>query len=175
MKFFNILIISVITLFCASYLNAKIYTWTDEQGVKHYSDQPPENEENYEVQTESKTFEYDEEADQQRTEGDQEQLQSFIREEDEKFERRQQEKRLKAQEAKKNRPPTQEEKIAAEMERLEAKISYLEGQPLEYFGNELNRHRYLEHYRDRLNMLLQDPSKYFNKPDNFQGNIKIPD
>ena len=175
MKIFNILIISVLTFFCVSSLNAKIYTWTDEKGVRHYSDQPPENAENYEVQTESKTFEYDEEADKRRTEGDQEQLQSFIREEDEKYEKRQQEERLKAAEAKKNQPPSHEEKIAAEMEKLEEKISYLEGQPLDYFGNELNRHRYLEHYRTRLETLLQDPNKYFNMPDNFQGNIKIPD
>ena len=175
MKIFNILIISVLTFFCVSSLNAKIYTWTDEKGVRHFSDHPPENEDNYEVQTESKTFEYDEEADKQRSERDQELLQSFIREEDEKYEKRQQEKRLKAEQAKKNRPPTQEEKIAAEMEKLQEKITYLEGQPLDYFGNELNRHRYLEHYRTRLETLLQDPNKYFNIPDNFQGNIKIPD
>ena len=175
MKFFNILIISVLTFFCASSLNAKIYTWTDEQGVQHYSDQPPENEENYEVHTEVETFEYDEEADKKRTKTDQEQIQSFIKEEDQKYEKRQQEKKLKAEEAKKNRPPTQEEKIAAEVEKLEEKISYLEGQPLEYFGNKLNKHRYLEHYRDRLDTLRQDPNKYFNKPDDFQGNIKIPD
>ena len=174
MKFFNILIISTLTLFYASTLNAEIYTWTDEKGVKHYSDTPPENAENYEVHTESKTFKYDEEADKKRTEADQKQIQSFIQE-DENDEKQQQEKRLKAEEAEKNRPPTKEEKIAAEKDKLEEKISFLEEQPLEYFGNELNKHRYIEHYRSRLKMLQQNPKKYFNKPDTWQGNIKIPD
>jgi hypothetical protein len=175
MKFFNILIISALIFFCVSTSNAEIYTWTDENGVKHYSDTPPENEENYEVHTESKIFKYDEEADKKRTEADQKQIQSLIEEEDEIDEKQQQEKKLKAEEAKKNRPPTQEEKIAAEKEKLEKKISFLEEQPLEYFGNELNRHRYIEHYRSRLKMLLQNPNKYFNKPDIWQGNVVIPD
>ena len=175
MKFFNILVISALTFFCVSTLNAEIYTWTDEKGVKHYSDTPPENEENYEVHTESKTYKYDEEADKKRTEADQKQIQTLIKEDDENDEKQQQEKKLKAEEAEKNRPPTQEEKIAAEKDKLEEKISFLEGQPLDYFGNELNKHRYIEHYRSRLKLLLQDPNKYFNKPDTWQGNIKIAD
>ena len=171
MKFFNILILSALTLLCVSIVNAEIYTWTDENRVKHYSDTPPENEENYEVHTESKIFKYDEEADKKRTEEDQKQIQSLIKND----EKKQQEKKLKAEEAKKNWPPTQEEKIAAEKEKLEKKISFLEEQPLEYFGNELNRHRYIEHYRSRLKTLLQNPNKYFNEPDIWQGNIVIPD
>ena len=46
MKFLNVLVISVLTFFCVTTLNAEIYIWTDEKGVKHYSDQPPENVEN---------------------------------------------------------------------------------------------------------------------------------
>jgi hypothetical protein len=174
MKFFNILIISAFTFLCISTLNAEIYTWTDEKGVKHYSDTPPENAENYEVHTESKTYQYDEEADQKRTEADQKQIQHLIQD-DENDEKQQRENKLKVKAAEKNQPPTQEEKIAAEKEKLEEKISFLEGQPLEYFGNELNRHRYIEHYRSRLKILEQNPNKYFNKPDTWQGNIKIPD
>jgi hypothetical protein len=175
MKFFNILIISALAFFCASTLNAEIYTWTDENGVTHYSDTPPENAEKYEVRTESKIFKYDEEADKKRTGADQEQIQSFIQEDDENDKKQQQEKRLKAEEAEKNRAPTQEEKIVAEKDKLEKKISFLEGKPFEYFGNELNKHRYIEHYRSRLKMLQQNPNKYFSKPDTWQGNIKIPD
>ena len=175
MKFFNILIILVLTFFCAASLDAKIYTWTDEKGVKHYSDTPPENIENYEVHTESKTYQYDEEADKQRTETDQKLIQSLIQEDDENAEKQRREKKLRDKEAEKNQPPTQEEKIAAEKEKLEEKISFLAEQPLEYFGNELNRHRYIEHYRSRLKILEQNPNNYFNKPDTWQGNVKIPD
>ena len=175
MKFFNILVISALIFLCVSTLNAEIYTWTDEKGVKHYSDTPPENEENYEVHTESKTYKYDEEADKKRTEADQKQIQNLIKEDNENDKIQQREKKLKAQEAEKNRPPTQEEKIAAEKDKLEEKISFLEGQPLEYFGNELNKHRYVEHYRGRLKLLRQNPNKYFSKPDIWQGNVQIPD
>ena len=175
MKFLNVLVISVLTFFCVTTLNAEIYIWTDEKGVKHYSDQPPENVENYEVQKESQTFQHDDKADDKPTEAEQGHIQDFIKEADENFEKQQQEEKRKAEEAEKNRPPTQEEKIAAEKDKLEEKISFLEEQPLEYFGNELNKHRYIEHYRSRLNTLLQNPNKYFNKPDTWQGNIKIRD
>ncbi len=175
MKLLNILIISVLTFFCVSTLNAQIYTWTDAKGVKHYSDNPPENKENYEVQTESQIYRHDEEADTKRPEADQEQLKNFIKETDETYEKQQQEKKLKAEEAEKNRPPTQAEKIAAEQEKLEKKISELEEQPLDYFGSQQNKRARVGYYRYRLEALLQDPDKYFKNPENFEGNIKEPE
>jgi hypothetical protein len=175
MKFFNILVISTLTFFCISTLNAEIYTWTDDEGVKHYSDTPPENEENYKIHKVTKTFKYDEEADKKRTEADQKKIRNLLNEDDENDKKQRQEKRLKAQKVEKDQPPTQEEKIAAEKNKLEEKISFLEGQPFEYFGNELNKHRYVEHYRSRLKLLQQNPNKYFKMPDTWQGNIKIPD
>ena len=175
MKFFNILIISVLTFFCVSILNAEIYIWTDEKGVKHYSDHPPENIENYEVQTESQTNQQDEEADKKRTEAEQEQIQDFIKEADENYEKQQKEEKLKAEEAKKNRPPTREEKIAAEKEKLENKIAELEEQPLEYFGSQRNKIARIGYYRYRLEALLEDPDKYFKNPESFEGNIKEPE
>ena len=172
MKLLNILIISMLTFFCVSTLNAEIYIWTDEKGVKHYSDHPPENEENYKVQTGSQTSRHDEEADKKRTGLEQEQIQDFIKEADENYEKQQQEEKLKAEEAEKNRPPTQEEKIAAEQEKLEKKISELEEQPLEYFGSQKNKRVRIGYYRYQLEALLQDPDKYFKDPENFEGNIK---
>jgi len=175
MKLFNILIISMLAFFCVSTLNAEIYIWTDEKGVKHYGDHPPENGENYKVQTESQTSQHDEEADKKRTGAEQEQMQDFIKEADENFEKQQQEEKLKAEEAEKNRPPTQEEKIAAEQEKLEKKISELEEQPLEYFGSQNNKRVRIGYYRYKLEALLQDPDKYFKDPENFEGNIKNPE
>jgi ATPase subunit of ABC transporter with duplicated ATPase domains len=172
MKFLNILIISVLTFFCVSTLAAEIYIWTDEKGVKHYSDHPPENAENYDVQTESQTSQHDEAADKKRTEAEQEQVQEFIKEADENYEQQQREEKLKAAEAEKNRPPTQEEKIAAEQERLEMKISELEEQPLEYFGSQRNKIARIGFYRYRLEALMEDPDKYFKNPENFEGNVK---
>jgi len=168
MKLLNILTISVLTFFCVSTLAAEIYIWTDEKGVKHYSDHPPENAESYDVQTETQTYQHDEEADKQRTETEQKQLQDAIKEENENDEKQQQE----AAEAERNRPPTQEEKIAAEKDKLENKIAWLEEQPLEYFGSQRNKIARIGFYRYRLEALLQDPDKYFKNPEKFEGNIK---
>ena len=171
MKLLNILTISVLTFFCVSTLAAEIYIWTDEKGVKHYSDHPPENAESYDVKTETQTYQYDEEADKQRTETEQKQLQDAIKEENENDEKQQQE----AAEAERNRPPTQEEKIAAEKDKLENKIAWLEEQPLEYFGSQRNKIVRIGYFRYRLEALLEDPDKYFKNPENFEGNIKEPE
>ena len=168
MKLLNILTISVLTFFCVSTLAAEIYIWTDEKGVKHYSDHPPENAESYDVKTETQTYQYDEEADKQRTEIEQKQLQDAIKEENENDEKQQRE----AAEAERNRPPTQEEKIAAEKDKLENKIAWLEEQPLEYYGSQRNKIARIGFYRYRLEALLQDPDKYFKNPEKFEGNIK---
>jgi len=175
MKLLNILIISLLTLMCVTILNAKVYTWTDENGVQHYSDQPPENEEDYEVQTEPPTSQPVEEADKKRTESEQKQIQDLTREADEILEKQQSEAKLKAEEAEKNRPPTQEEFIAAEKEKLEKKIAELEGLPLKYFGNEKNKHRHIAYYHIRLETLLQDPDQYYKIPKSYEEYINQPD
>ena len=175
MKFLNVLIISVLTFFCVTTLYAEIYIWTDEKGVKHYSDQPPENVENYEVQEESQTSQHDDEADDKQTEAEQGDIEDFIKEADENFEKQQQEENRKAEEEERNRPPTQEEKIAAEKEKLENKIAELEEQPLEYFGSQRNKITRIGYYRYRLEALLEDPDKYFKNPESFEGNIKEPE
>ena len=175
MKLLNILIISILTLICVTILNAKIYTWTDDNGVQHYSDQPPENGEDYDVQSEPQTYQPVEEADKKRTESEQKQIQDLTREADEILEKQQSKAKLKAEEAEKNRLPTQAEKIAAEKKKLENKISELEDQPLAYFGNEFNKHRRVEFYRTRLKTLLQDPDQYFKNPESFKGYIKKPE
>ena len=174
MKALNTLILSALTLFCISTADAKIYIWTDENGVKHYSDHLPEGVENYEIQVESQSYRHDQAADKKPGENEQKELQGLIREIDENYEKKQQEKKLKAEEAEKNRPPTREEKIAAEREKLEQKISDLEKQPLEYFGSQKNKRVRIGYYRYRLEALLEDPDKYFKNPESFEGNIKEP-
>jgi ATPase subunit of ABC transporter with duplicated ATPase domains len=172
MKFLNILIISVLTFFCVATLNAEIYIWTDEKGAKHYSDHPPENVEDYEVQKGSQVSQQDNAANHKPTEAEQDHIQEFIKEADENFDKQQREEKLQAEEAEINRPPTQEEKIAAEKEKLENKIAELEEQPLEYFGSQRNKLVRIGFYRYRLEALLEDPDKYFKNPENFEGNVK---
>ena len=68
-----------------------------------------------------------------------------------------------------------EDKIAAEKERLEAKIAELEEKPLEYFGSQKNKRTRIGFYKYRLETLEQDPDKYFSEPEKFEGNIKASD
>jgi hypothetical protein len=175
MKILNTSIIIVLTFFCVSVLNADVYIWTDENGVKHYSDHPPENVDDYEVQKGSQPNRNNVDVNSQQAETEQKDIQEFIQQADENFEKQQQEEKRQAEEAEENRPPTQEEKIAAEKEELELKISELEEQPLEYFGSQKNKRARIGFYRYRLEALLQDPEKYFNNPETFEGNIKEPE
>ena len=174
MKFLTTLIIAVLTFFYISTASAEIYIWTDENGIKHYSDHPPQNQDNFEVQVESQTYQHDQAADKKRTETENRQLQGIVEEIDKSYQEEQQEQKRKAAEAEKNRPPTREEKIAAERVRLEQKISELEEQPLDYFGSQKNKRIRIGYYRYRLEALLEDPDKYFNDPESFEGNIKEP-
>ena len=47
----------------ATVANAQIYIWTDENGIKHYSDHPPANRKNVDVQVETDTNRQDEAGD----------------------------------------------------------------------------------------------------------------
>ena len=74
-----------------------------------------------------------------------------------------------------NHELSQEDKIAAEKERLEDKIADLEAKPLEYFGSQKNKRTRIGFYKYRLETLEQDPEKYFSEPEKFEGNVKASD
>lgn len=172
MKIFTILIVFFLSLFGALLLNAEIYTWTDKDGVKHFSDQPPEGVERYKAV--SPAFQHDEAADKKQSELEQKELQGLIKELDEDYKKIQNKEKQKIEEAEKNRPPTKEEMIATEQEKLERKIAELEEQPLEFFGSQKNKRVRIGYYRYRLEALMQDPDKYFQNPEGFEGNVKEP-
>jgi len=150
--------------------NADVYSWTDENGIKHFGNQPPENAAN--VKMIFKEEPYDEAADQQRTETQNQELTELIKDLEEEEQRQAAEARKRAAAAEQNRQPTQEERIAAERERLEAKIAELEEKPLDYFGSQKNKRVRIGYYRYRLEALNSDPDKYFSQPSKFQGNVK---
>ena len=68
-----------------------------------------------------------------------------------------------------------EERIAAEKEMLEAKIAELEEKPIEYFGSQKNKRTRVGFYKYRLEMLMEDPDRYFSEPEQYEGNIKTPE
>ena len=150
--------------------NADIYSWTDENGVKHFGNQPPDNATNAKIIFKEEP--YNAAADQQRSEKENRELTELIRELDEEEQRQAAEARKNAAEAEQNRAPSMQERVAAERERLENKIAELEEKPLSYFGSQKNKRVRIGYYRYRLEDLMQDPEKYFKQPSQFEGNIK---
>ena len=153
--------------------NADIYSWVDENGVKHFGNQPPENATDVKVIFKEKP--HDAAADQRRHDMQNDEMIKLIRELEEEEARQAAADREKAAEAERNREPTQQERIEAEKERLEAKIAELEERPLDYFGSQKNKRVRLGYYRYRLETLMQDPEQYFKNPESFQGNVKYPE
>jgi hypothetical protein len=161
------------TVFGVPSSKAEVYTWTDENGVKHFSDQPPADAKG--AKPAFSTYEYDEAADRQRTESDKKELQKVVKNIDEDYERAQQEDRQRQEEEEATKPPTMEEKVEVERDKLLKKIAELESLPVEYFGSQRNKIRTLGYYHYRLEDLGKDPEKYFREPTNFEGNVKHPD
>jgi hypothetical protein len=172
MKSLSILIILMLTLLGISAVEADVYTWVDENGVRHYGDSPPEDAEDARVMFPE--YNYDEAADKNRGQQDEQKLKSLIKEIEADNAEEQAAARKRAQQAQQNKKPTRQELIAAEKKRLEEKIAFLEAQPLEYFGSQRNKIVRIGFYRYQIEDLMQDPDKYFNQPASFEGNVKNP-
>ena len=153
-------------------LNADIYSWTDEKGVKHFGNQPPDDAANLKVVF--KEAPHDAAADQQRIDMEQREWKALIKDLEEEEQQQAAEEKRRAAEAARNRKPTTQERVEAEQKRLEAKIAELEEKPLDYFGSQKNKRVRIGYYRYRLETLIQDPDKYFNQPTSFEGNVKVP-
>ena len=162
-------ILSLTGLFCTTQLDAEIYQWVDENGVKHYSNSPPANVGN--VKIVFGEYRHDEAAHQKRVETDQKKIDALT----EKIKKGEQQPGVKEQKkletAKQKQPPSRENRIESEKWRLKRKIIELEDRPLDFFGSQKNKRTTIGYYRYRLEMLMQDPDKYFSEPDKFEGDM----
>lgn len=156
-----------------SNLHAEIYQWIDENGVKHYGNEPPP--ENRNITVLFKEYHYDKTADDERAKSDQEILQNLIDEIEEEDRKTQAEEEKKIAAEKANQPPSREEMIASETQRLQKKIAELEATPLSFFGSQRNKILTIGFYKYRLEDLARDPDKYFKEPARFEGNVKYSD
>ena len=173
MKLVTIAIFGIsLILLCSVGQSAEVYFWTDENGVKHYSNTPPDEEN---VQVEFKEYEHNNKKDRRRTEDENEELESLIKDIEHKDRKEKAAEEKRRAEAEKNKPPTKEERIEAEKKKLINKIGELEEQPLEYFGSQKNKRVRIGYYKYRLETLEQDPESYFKEPTRFEGNVKFPD
>ena len=162
-----------LTVLGAANSKAEIYTWTDENGVKHFSDGPPAEARG--AKPAFQEYKYDEAADRQRTESDAKEIQKAVKDINQEYAEAEQKKRRQEEEAEENKPPTMEERIEDERTKLNLKISELESLPLDHFGSQQNKTRSIGYYKYRLEDLEKDPEKYFKlPPPRFEGNIQEP-
>ena len=152
-----------------SNLQAEIYHWIDENGVRHYGNEPPPENRNITVLFEE--YHYDESSDKERTQSDQEVLKKLIEEIEEQERQAEAEKEKKKAAEKANEPMSREEMIAVETQRLLGKIADLEAKPISFFGSQRNKILTIGFYKYRLEDLARDPDKYFKEPARFEGNV----
>lgn len=158
MRSIAIFIIFVSVCLSASGLQAEIYFWTDENGVKHYSQTPPVDRAVHikavpEIQSST--------ASDQKTEKINEENIKAILEAFDKTGRPFSPKPVKTK-----KPLSRQERIQAEKERLEDKILYIEGLPSRAFANSRSRQAIIGRYQYRMQQLLSNPDKYFETDGN---------
>ena len=134
-------------------VQAEIYSWTDENGVKHYSHTPPPDRSipiktAPEIQSESTKNQEIEKL-------NQENIEAIL----EALEKEEQASAPKPPKTKK--PPARKERIAAEKEKLEEKIAWLEQLPPEAYANMRSKQAIIGRYRYRMEQLESNPNEYF--------------
>jgi hypothetical protein len=143
----------------ASQPEANIYSWTDSNGVKHFSNSPPPSEENASIDVD-REIAYDSEADEERWELDKKEWEDLKQNLEESEQQIIQEK-YSSENA--EDPQSMAEKIKNEKYRLELEIIRLEKKPAISFGYDMDGKRAsIAFYRSRLKELETNPEKYFN-------------
>ncbi len=171
MKNINLLLVLAGMLLFATVLNADIYEWTDKNGVKYFSNQPPpDHAQNVKVIFEE--YQYNATEDQKRIEVEEREWDTLMEEIKADEQRTEAESGSEQQGPGQNQQLSREERIQLEKERLENEIQDLEEKPVSYFGSFKNKRVRLGYYRYRLNTLMNDPDEYFRNPEAFEGNLK---
>lgn len=149
-----VVIFLMITLFISD-AQAEIYSWTDENGVKHYSHTPPP-----ERSTPVKT------APEIKTDPTADEIQEIINETNVEtiLEQLDEENPLSSPKAAiTKKPPSHRERIQAAAEKLQEKIAWLEQLPPRAYTNTRSKQAIIGRYQYRLQQLLSNPDAYFEK------------
>ena len=149
-------IVFIITLALQS--EANIYSWTDSNGVKHFSNSPP-SDENKSIDV-HREIAYDRDADEARWELDRKEwkaLKQKLEETENQIIKERYSEEITAD------SQGMAERIKNEKFRLELEISRLEKKPANSFAYELDGKRAaIAFYKSRLKELETDPKRYFN-------------
>jgi len=155
MKLVAIVVFFGVGCLIASGLHAEIYSWTDENGVKHYSHTPPADR--------SLRIETDPEipnnpTDSRKTEKiNEENVETLLEELDE-------ENKSSAATGQGSRQElSRQQRIDNQKKILEEKLAYLESLPSNAFANSRSRDVIIGQYRYRLKQLMSNPEGYFDQ------------
>ncbi|MGD9045763.1 MAG: DUF4124 domain-containing protein [Desulfobacterales bacterium] len=155
MKPITMVILFIFACLTPSELVAEIYFWTDENGVKHYSNTPPADR-SVQIKT-AREIRTSSEISQNRAKIDEENIEAILEELD-KAEKSSAPTTRTAQQK-----PSRQERIQIEQEKLKEKLAYLQNLPPEAFANSRSRNVIIGRYQYRLEQLLSDPDGYFEK------------
>ncbi len=153
MKSIAMLMVFVFAGLTASGVQAEIYSWTDENGVKHYSHTPPPDRS---VPVEAaREIESAPTADREIEKINEENIDAILQE----LEKEEQASDSKS--AKTQKPASLQDRITAEREKLEEKIAWIEQLPPESFTNSRSKQAIIGRYRYRMDQLDSNPDEYF--------------
>ena len=152
MKSITMIMVFIFTGLSVSGIQAEIYSWTDENGVKHYSHTPP-SDRSVPIKT-APEIRSESTADQELEKLNQENIDAILKELEE-------EQASTPKPAKIQKPPSRKDRIAAEKEKLEEKIAWLEQLPPEAYANARSKQAIIGRYRYRMEQLESNPDEYF--------------
>jgi Domain of unknown function (DUF4124) len=155
MKSVVIVMVLIFTGIALSGVQAEIYSWTDENGVKHYSHTPPADRS---VLTKTAPEIQSGSTDDQTMEKINEENIDIILEELDKKQQAATPRPARAQ-----KPPSRNERIQAEREQLEDKIEWLKQLPPEAYTNMRSKQAIIGRYQYRMEQLIANPDAYLEK------------
>ena len=153
MKFVIMVVVFIFAGLATSGVRAEIYSWTDENGVKHYSHTPPPDR-SVPVET-SPEIQPSPTTDQKIEKINEENIDAIL----EALEKEEQASASKSAETQK--PTSRQGRIAAEKEKLEEKIAWLEQLPPDAYTNMRSKQAIIGRYRYRMMQLESNPDEYF--------------
>ena len=153
MKSIAMVMVFIFAGLTASGLQAEIYSWTDENGVKHYSHTPPADR-SVPIKT-APEIQPGLTTDQKTEKINEENIDAILEELDKE------EQASTPKPAKTQKPLSRQERIQKEKEKLEDKIQYIEDLPPRAFTNSRSRQAIIGRYQYRLDQLLSNPDAYF--------------
>jgi beta-lactam-binding protein with PASTA domain len=153
MKSIAMVMVLILAGLTAPGVQAEIYSWTDENGVKHYSHTPPPDR-SVPVKT-APEIQPGPTTDQEMEKINEENIDAILQE----LEKEEQTSAPKP--AKTQKQPSRQERIAAEKEKLEDKIAWLEQLPPEAYTNTRSKQAIIGRYHYRMQQLLSNPAEYF--------------